>query len=230
MDPIFRDGSVPRDRLNCAPEVFVRQNTTVVPASLAPEIRLHLASEIAPIWHATEEALAQREVPPPFWAFCWPGGQALARHILDTPSVVRHRRVLDFAAGCGVAAIAAAKSGASSVLAADIDPYAAVALRLNAAVNGVAFEVTREDLVGRPNPGWDVVIAGDVCYERPMSENVVAWLRGLSAAGVDVLMGDPGRNFMPEHGLEEIARYDVPTSRELEDQEMRTTVVWRVLP
>lgn len=216
--------------MNFAPEAFIRANTMVLPAALTPEIRLHLASEITPIWRATEGTLAEREVPPPFWAFCWPGGQALARHVLDTPALVRDRRVLDFAAGCGIAAIAAAKMGASSVLAADIDPYAAVALGMNAAINGVAFEVTRDDLVGRANPGWDVVIAGDVCYERPMSDDVVAWLRGLSAAGVDVLMGDPGRNFMPEQGLEEIARYDVPTSRELEDQENRTTVVWRVLP
>lgn len=216
--------------MNIAPEVFIRANTTVIPAALTPEIKLHLASEITPIWRATEDALAKREVPPPFWAFCWPGGLALARHVLDHPELVRDRCVLDFAAGCGIAAIAAAKAGASSVLAADIDPYATVAIDMNAAINGVAFEVTRDDLVDGANRGWDVVIAGDVCYERPMSDDVVAWLRCLSAAGVDVLMGDPGRNFMPGHGLEEVARYDVPTSRELEDQEMRTTVVWRVLP
>ena len=208
---------------------FIAANTAVARPPIVPEIALYLASEITPIWHATESALEANDVPPPFWAFCWPGGQALARHILDHQELVQGRRVLDFAAGCGVAAIAAALSGAGHVAANDIDDHAMAAVRMNAGLNQVAIEEVRGNLVGGPGGGWDLVVAGDVCYERPMSGDVTSWLRGLAADGAEVLMGDPGRNFLPDDGLLEVARYDVPTSRELEDRETRTTVIWRVM-
>lgn len=207
---------------------FIRANTLIAAPPLTPEIRLHLATEITPIWQATEEALRERNVSPPFWAFCWPGGQALARYILDHRHIVEGLRVLDFAAGGGVSAIATAMAGAKSVLANDVDPYAAAAIRLNAKLNGVSLAVSTTNLLGGANEGWDVVIAGDVCYEQPMSEAVTSWLRALATDGTLVLMGDPGRNYLPKEGLDVVAAYDVPTSLELEDREMRHTGILKV--
>lgn len=209
---------------------FVRLQTTIAAPPLVPEIRLHLATEITPLWEATEASLAAANVAPPYWAFAWPGGQAIARHILDHPAIVRGARVLDFAAGCGIAAIAAAKAGAASVTASDIDPIATAAAQLNAALNDVAIAIATNDLTRDPDPhgDWDVVLAGDVCYERPMAEAVTPWLRALAGRGVPVLMADPGRAYLPQGGIEEIARYDVPTSLELEDRTTRTTRVLRI--
>jgi predicted nicotinamide N-methyase len=205
---------------------FIRANTAVESPPLIPEIKLNLASEIVPIWRATEEELAAMGLPPPYWAFAWAGGQALARHILDTPESVAGKTVLDFASGSGIVAIAAMKAGAARAIAADIDPYAEAAARLNAALNGVALETASRDLIGTSGP-WDVVLAGDICYEQPLAERVTAWLRGLSAAGVTVLMGDPGRTYLPKAGLEWVVRYAVKTTRELEDTDVRNAVVWR---
>lgn len=210
-------------------EHFIRTHTAVDSPPGCPELRLYLASEITPLWLATESTLKAVNLPPPFWAFCWVGGQAVARHILDHPDIVRGRRVLDFAAGGGVAAIAAARAGAALVEAVDVDPFAAAAARLNAALNDAAVTVLCEDLVDGPRCDWDVVVAGDICYERPMAERVFAWLRRLAAGGAFVLMGDPGRNYLPSGGLERLASYEVPTSRELEDRDMREAVVYRVL-
>jgi predicted nicotinamide N-methyase len=212
------------------PAEFIRANTAVEAPPLVPEIRLYLASEITPIWQATEETLARGQVPPPYWAFAWAGGRALARYVLDHPGCVAGRRVLDFGAGSGLLAIAAARSGAASVTAAEIDPYAAAAIALNAALNGVAVAVEGDDLIGRDRDLWDVVLVGDMCYERPLAERLTSWLRDLARRGVSVLLGDPGRNYLPGSGLVEIARYHVPTSRELEDRESREGVVWRVEP
>jgi predicted nicotinamide N-methyase len=209
-------------------ETFIRENLAVDTAPLVPEVELYLASEITPIWRATAAELEAVGMPPPFWAFCWPGGQALARYILDNPETFRGRRVLDFAAGGGVASIALAKAGAASVTASEIDSYAIAALKLNAEINNVCFEITEADLTRMESQGWDMVIAGDVCYERPMSERVTSWLRELADAGVTVLMADPGREYAPRAGLIELASYEIPTSRELEDREMRTTVLWRM--
>jgi predicted nicotinamide N-methyase len=209
------------------PAAFVRAQTALAAPPLVPEIRLHLAAEVTPLWRATESTLAASGLPPPYWAFAWPGGQALARHLLDHPVFVRDRRVLDFAAGSGLAAIAAAKAGALSVAAADIDTFALAAIGLNAAANGITLNIIGDDLIDRPN-AWDVVLAGDVCYERPLAERATAWLRGLASAGALVLLADPGRSYLPTDGLTEIARYQVPTSRELEDQELRETVIWRL--
>jgi predicted nicotinamide N-methyase len=215
---------------NLDPAVFVRCNTTITAPPLVPEIRIHLASEITPIWQATEESLARGAVPPPFWAFAWAGGQALARYLLDHPDQVAGRFVLDFGAGSGLVAIAAAMTGAAFVVAADIDDFAAAAITANAALNKVAVSVTTADIVDTADPRWEVVTAGDVCYEQPMAHRVTPWLRALAASGRQVLLGDPGRTYLPTHGLCERARYTVPTSRDLEDSETRDGVVWQVLP
>jgi predicted nicotinamide N-methyase len=212
------------------PVVFVRRNTAIAVPPLVPEIRLHLATEITPIWQATEQTLTHSALPPPFWAFAWAGGQALARYLLDHPEVVAGRSVLDFGAGSGLVAIAAAKAGASRVLAAEIDHFAAAAIAANAALNEVAIAVTTADVLDTGDPRWEVVTAGDVCYERPMAERVTAWLRDIARRGSLVLLGDPGRAYLPSHGLHEHARYLVPTSRELEDRESCDGVVWEVLP
>jgi predicted nicotinamide N-methyase len=211
------------------PTLFVRSNTVVSAPPLVPEIRLHLATEITPIWQATEDTLARSGLPPPYWAFAWAGGQALARFLLDHPERVAGRSVLDFGAGSGLVAIAAAKAGAASVLAAEIDDFAAAAIAANAALNDVSILVTIADVLDTVVPQWEIVTAGDVCYERPMAERVTAWLRGLAARGVLVLLGDPGRAYLPSEGLVERARYIVPTSRELEDRDTRDGVVWQVL-
>ncbi|MGQ9371048.1 class I SAM-dependent methyltransferase [Azospirillum sp. A39] len=209
---------------------FVRANTAVATPPLVPELRLHLATEVTPLWQATEETLQTSNLPPPYWAFAWPGGQAVARHIFDHPELVRGRRVVDFAAGTGLVAIAARLAGASHALALEIDAFALAAIALNADLNGVTVDATVEDLVGRPLADADVVLAGDVCYEKPMADRVLPWLRGLAAAGVTVLLGDPGRAYRPDRGLERVARYAVPTSLELEDRTVRETDVWRLLP
>ena len=211
------------------PAAFVRAQTALVAPPLVPEIRLHLASAVTPLWRATEATLAAREVPPPYWAFAWPGGQALARYVLDDPSVIRGRVVLDFAAGSGLTGIAAVMVGAAAVTAADIDPIAAAAIALNAAANGVTIDIIGDDPIGRPS-AWDVVLAGDVCYEQPMAGRATNWLRRLAAAGTEVLLGDPGRSYRPADGLVELARYRVPTSLDLETRTECETVVWRLLP
>ncbi|WP_029011250.1 class I SAM-dependent methyltransferase [Azospirillum halopraeferens] len=213
-----------------SPADFVRTNTITAPPPLIPEIRLHLATEVTPLWEATEETLRKSNLPPPYWAFAWPGGQAVARHLLDRPDLVRGRRVVDFAAGSGLVAIAARRAGAASVLALEIDSFALAAIDLNAALNGVTVDARCEDLIGDPLPGVDLVCAGDVCYEKPMAGRVTAWLRTLAAAGVTVLLGDPGRSYRPDQGMEHLARYAVPTSLELEDRTVRETDVWRMLP
>jgi predicted nicotinamide N-methyase len=212
------------------PALFVRRNTAIIAPPLVPEIRLHLATEITPIWQATEESLARGAVPPPFWAFAWAGGQALARYVLDHPAEVAGRFVLDFGAGSGLVAIAAAKAGAAGVLAAEIDDFAAAAIALNAALNEVAVTVTTVDVIDTADPRWEVVTAGDVCYEQPMADRVAAWLPSLARRGLLVLLGDPGRAYLPANGLRQCTRYVVPTSRDLEDREIRDGVIWQVLP
>jgi predicted nicotinamide N-methyase len=208
---------------------FIQAQTTLASPPLTPEIRLHLATEITPIWEATEATLAADNLPPPYWAFAWPGGQALTRFLLDHADRVRGKRVLDFAAGSGLSAIGAKMAGAERVSANEIDDFAVEAILLNAAANNIALEVMRHDLIGQ-NEGWDIVLAGDVCYERPMADRVIPWLRGLAGEGVTVLMGDPGRAYLPEQGLVEVATYNVPTSKELEDRELRVTRVLRLMP
>ncbi|RJF82086.1 methyltransferase [Azospirillum cavernae] len=214
---------------NLSPPDFVRDNTTLTTAPLLPEITLHLATEVTPLWMATEETLAEKNLPPPYWAFAWPGGQAVARLLLDRPDLVAGKSVLDFAAGTGIVGIAAMKAGAARVQACEIDRFALAAIRLNAEANGVEVKPVSVDLIGRDLPGIDIVLAGDVCYEKPMAEKVTAWLRRIAATGTLVLLGDPGRAYVPTSGLEKVATYTVPTSLELEDRETRETVIWRLL-
>lgn len=211
------------------PAAFIVAQTAIAAPPLVPEIRLHLATQITPIWEATEADLARMNLPPPYWAFAWPGGQALTRFLLDHPDWVQGKRVLDFAAGSGLAAIGAAMAGAARVEAAEIDDFAAAAIALNARTNHAAVDLVMEDLIGA-EPRWEVVLAGDVCYEKPMADRVIAWFRALAGRGVAILMGDPGRAYLPKSGLVELARYQVPTTLELEDRQMRETIVWRLMP
>lgn len=208
-------------------ETFIRANTEVGTPPLVPEIELHLASEVTPLWHATEATLAQSQLPPPYWAFAWPGGQALARHLLDRPTLIADKNVLDIGAGSGLVAIAAKKAGAARVTAAEIDAFAVAAIRLNAALNDVAIETESRDLIGGTSR-WDTILVGDMCYERPLAERLTGWLRQLAAHGTTVLLGDPGRTYLPKEGLREVARYIVPTSLDLEDRATRKTVIWQL--
>lgn len=206
---------------------FILDNTLLHEPPLVPEIKLHLASEIVPIWQMTEEELAQNGLPPPFWAFAWAGGQALSRYIMDHSSVVSGKSVLDFGAGSGMVGIAALKANASSVLSADIDAFAIAACALNAYVNDVSLLSICDDIIGT-DQGWDVVLVGDMCYEQPLSQRIEIWLRSLVARGALVLIGDPGRTYLPRQGMEKIISYAVKTTRELEDMDVRNTSVWRL--
>ncbi len=208
------------------PIAFIRAETRLRPVPHAPEIRLHVADEATDLWQKTEEELGTLGLPPPFWAFAWAGGQALARYILDHPETVRGRTVLDFASGSGLVAIAAAKAGAGEVSACDIDPFALAAIGLNAEANGVAIGALQADLVGQDH-GWDTVLAGDICYERDTAERVVAWLQTLGRRGATVLIGDPGRSYLPKDALEALKTYEVPVTRSLEDAEIKRSSVWR---
>ena len=207
------------------PDHFVRSNTVLTASSLVPEIRLHLATEILPLWNKTEDEIEKSGLAPPYWAFAWAGGQALARYLIDHPETVRGRSVLDFGSGSGLVAIAAAKAGASSVLAADIDPFAAAAITLNARANDVEIDVRQKDVLGY-GCLWDTILVGDMCYERPLAERLLAWLADATQKGALVLLGDPGRNYFPKTGVEKLAAYEVQTSRELEDRDVRATAVY----
>ena len=204
----------------------MRLHTTLQPIPHAPELSLFLADEIEPIWRRTEEELGELGLPPPFWAFAWAGGQALARYVLDHPHEVAGRRVLDFATGAGLVAIAAMKAGAASALGSDVDPFCEAAVALNAQANGVEVAFTGEDLLRAPAPDADVILAGDVWYEKPLAERAQAWLGEAHRRGVRVLLGDPGRSYFPREGLVRLAEYEVPTTRELEDREIKRTGVW----
>jgi predicted nicotinamide N-methyase len=208
---------------------FIRAHTAWLAVPHAPEISLHLADEITEIWKKTEDDLEKIGLPPPFWAFAWAGGQSLARYILDHPDLVRGKTVLDFASGSGLVAIAAAKVGASRVEANEIDDFALAAIALNAEDNNATVKLRGGDLIGTDDK-WDIVLAGDIAYERDMTARVFAWLHTLVRRGATVLIGDPGRAFLPKAGLEELAEYRVPTTREIEDTEIKRTKVFRLLP
>jgi predicted nicotinamide N-methyase len=207
---------------------FIRANTEILSPPLVPEIRLHLAHEALPIWQKTEDELATLGLPPPFWAFAWAGGQALARFILDHPASVRGRDVADLASGSGLVAIAAMKAGAASILAADIDPFSVTAIALNATLNSVAITATGDDLLASAPPDCGVILVGDLFYEQVLAERVLDWLRTAQAQGSDVLIGDPGRSYLPKSALKSIAEYHVPVTRELEDSEIKHSCVWRL--
>ena len=205
---------------------FIVDNTRLQRPPHVPELQLHLADEITPIWRMTEEELGALGLPPPFWAFAWAGGQAVARYVLDHPAEVAGKRVLDFATGSGMVAIAAMKAGAASALAADIDDFCAAALALNTAVNGVKIDYTAQNLLTADPPPVDVILAGDICYEKPMAQAVLAWLLTAHQRGTRVLIGDPGRSYFPKSGLIRLAEYQVQTTRELEDHAIKRTGVF----
>lgn len=207
---------------------FIRSNTALAAPPLVPEVRLHLATEVVPLWRKTEEELEAEGVPPPYWAFAWAGGQALSRYVLDNREAVAGRTVLDFGSGSGLVAIAAIKAGAASVLAADIDAFAGAAIALNATANGARVDITTDDVVGRAG-GWQTILVGDMCYERPLAERLLVWLRECAVAGAMILLGDPGRSYFPKGGVEKLATYRVQTTRELEDREIRETSVYRLV-
>lgn len=211
------------------PETFIRANTSLLAPPHVPEIRLYLASEAHELWLKTEEELEAIGLPPPFWAFAWAGGQGLARYVLDHRETVKGKRILDFASGSGLVGIAARQAGAARVTAADIDPWSQTAVRLNAAVNSVSLDFIGADLIGQ-NVDADVVLAGDVFYDKSFAGALVPWFETLAAEGKDVLVGDPGRAYLPKDRLEFCAVYEVPVTRALEDSEVKKTTVWRFRP
>jgi predicted nicotinamide N-methyase len=210
------------------PREFILANTILISPPLVPEIRLHLATEVVPLWRKTEEELEAVGVPPPYWAFAWAGGQALSRYVLDNPEAVAGKAVLDFGSGSGLVGIAAYKSGASSVLSADIDRFACAAIETNARANAAQLEITADDIIGS-SPRWQTILVGDMCYERPLAERLVVWLNACVANGALVLLGDPGRSYFPKSGVEKLTTYNVQTTRELEDREIRETSVYRLI-
>ena len=209
-------------------EKFIHANTTLSTPPHVPEIRLHLADEAHDLWRRTEEELAEIGLPPPFWAFAWAGGQGLARYVLDNPKLVAGKRVLDFASGSGLVAIAAAKAGAAHVLAADIDPFCAAAIRLNTAENGVAVEFRTGDMIGEDGD-FDILLAGDVFYDKAFADRLTPWFSTLLQHGAEILIGDPGRSYLPRDRLAKLAKYQVPVTRALEDAEVKRTTVWRFI-
>ena len=206
---------------------FIRDNTRVLAPSHVPELKLHLADDAVSLWELTEEELGQLGLPPPFWAFAWAGGQALARYLLDKPDIARGKSVLDVASGSGLVAIAAMLAGAQSAVAVDIDAFAAEAAKLNAALNHVAVETSDADPVGKSTAA-DLILVGDLFYDRDLAPRVLAWLIELDAAGKTVLIGDPGRTYLPRDKLEQIAAYNIPVTRALEDAEVKRAAVWKL--
>lgn len=212
-----------------AHDVFIRANTRVLAPPLVPEILLHLAEESLPIWRKTEEELGEMNVPPPYWAFAWAGGQALARYVLDNPALVAGQTVLDLGCGSGLSGLAAVKAGATRVRAADIDGFALAAVALNAAANGMSIETTAVDLLSaEPDPAWTVVLVGDLFYERALAALVETFIDRAQENGALVLVGDPQRSYFPKGRFTAVADYSVPVTRELEDSEIKRTSVWRL--
>jgi predicted nicotinamide N-methyase len=211
--------------VRAVPSVFVRAHTQVRRPSSVPEVRLHVADDVVALWEAMEAADGGAGEAPPFWAAAWPGGQALARYVLDSPELVAGRSVLDLGSGSGLVAVAAALAGARRVLASEIDPFGATAIAVNAAENGVGPVEVLGDVLDAEPPDVDVVLAGDVCYDREMTERVLPWLWTAWTGGRTVLLGDPGRRYLPGEGLVRVAEYDVP---EVDDGRLRRTAVWRL--
>ena len=208
-------------------ERFIRENTKPIAPPLVPEILLQLAEESLPIWQKTEDELGEMNVPPPYWAFAWAGGQAVSRYLLDHPEVCRDRNVLDIGAGSGISAIAAARAGAKHVIAADIDKLALAACAINADVNAVTIETTSADLLTEEPPKDSLVIVGDLFYERALADRVLQYIDRAKAQGCSVYIGDPRRSYFPEGRFTPLAEYQVPVTRELEDFEIKRTTVWR---
>jgi predicted nicotinamide N-methyase len=225
-----RGTASPQRRPRPDPLQFIQANTRVCPVRSLPEIRLHTAHQATGLWRLGEPEEDGSDPPPPYWAFPWAGGMALARHILDRPGAVTGRRVLDLGAGSGLVAIAAAMAGASEVIAAEIDRYAVAAIGLNAAANGVAVAVVGDDLTASPPPPVDLVAAGDLFYEHDLAARVTAFLDRCLAADIDVLIGDPGRAYLPRSRLRLLAEYRVPDVGEVEDAAVKPSAAFRLEP
>jgi len=206
---------------------FIHANTRAVRPPCIPELVLNMAEDSLALWRMTEEELGRHGMPPPFWAFAWAGGQALARHLLDNPILVAGRTVLDVAAGSGLLAIAAMRAGAASARAVDLDPFSAAAVRLNAALNGVEISAETADALSTP-PQEETILVGDLFYDRDIAAQLLPWLREAAGRGRTVLVGDPGRAYLPKSALEKVAEFAVPVSRDLEDQDVKHTGVWRL--
>jgi predicted nicotinamide N-methyase len=207
---------------------FIEQHTKPLQPPLVPELTLYLAEESLPIWQKTEDELGEMNVPPPFWAFAWAGGQAMARYLFDNPETCRGRTVVDLGSGSGISAIAAAKTGAARVLAADIDALALAATELNARANHVSIETTIDDLLSQADlRRTGVVIIGDLFYERELADRVLAFIAAAKASGSTVLIGDPQRSYFPRDRFEMLMEYQVPVTGELEDAELKRTAVWQ---
>ena len=206
---------------------FIRRHTRLMPVPLVPEISLYMADDATELWQHTESDLDTVGLPPPFWAFAWAGGQALARYLLDRPGLLRNARVLDFASGSGLVAIAAVLAGAEAATANDIDAFALAVAALNAEANSIAIGTCGSDLLARDG-GWDVVLAADIFYERDTANAVTTWLQQLVRRGATVLVGDPGRTYFDHSLFESLARYDVPVMRSLEDTDIKRSAVWRL--
>ena len=207
---------------------FIRQNTSVMSPPLVPEIKLHLAHEAVPLWQKTEEELGEMGLAPPFWAFAWAGGQALARYVLDNSNMVENFRVVDLATGSGLVAIAAVQAGSASIVATDIDEFATTAAEMNAGLNQVSLDIKLADVLHQPPPPADVILVGDLFYEKALAARCLAWLRLAQGQGARVFIGDPGRSYLPKAQLEKLAEYNVPVTRDLEDAEIKKTAVWRL--
>jgi len=208
------------------PKRFIQEQTRVKPVPHAEEISLHVADEAMELWQKTEEDLGDLGLDPPFWAFAWAGGQALARYILDTPAVVTGKKVLDLASGSALVGIAAMKAGAHSCTCVDIDPFSKSAGELNADLNSVSLEFICADILDDPIPEVDVILAGDVFYDKAMADRFLAYLERARAGGVQVIVGDPGRTYLPKDHLTQLAVYTVPVVGALEDHELKKTFVF----
>ncbi|HWU50060.1 MAG TPA: 50S ribosomal protein L11 methyltransferase [Asticcacaulis sp.] len=208
---------------------FVRQQTRPIMVASVPGVRLYQADEVTPLWLMTEKDMARDRLAPPFWAFAWAGGQALAAYLLDHPETVRGKRVLDIACGSGLVGIAAMQAGAASVLCNDIDPYAEAAVRLNAELNGVDLDFTGDNLLSGPLPSVDLIAAGDVTYEKTMSETMLSYFRRAAQDRIEVLIGDPHRSYFPQDaGLQRLAGYTISTHADIEDAREKAASVWRL--
>ncbi len=207
---------------------FIGANTKLLSPPLVPEIKLYLAEESLPIWQKTEEELGEMNIPPPYWAFAWAGGQALARYLLDNPSITAGQNVLDLGSGSGLTAIAARMAGAHAALATDVDEVALIATGMNALANGVTVETTAEDMLDSGPGTATVILAGDLFYERTLGARMLTFLEACTTAGASVLVGDPQRAYFPKDRFEAVAEYRVPVTRELEDAEIKKAAVWRL--
>lgn len=210
---------------------FIRNHTRVCDVASVSPLRLYQADEVTPLWLMTEEALEQERLAPPFWAFAWAGGQALARYLLENPQIVRGKRVLDIACGSGLVGIAAARAGAAQVICNDIDPYAEAAVALNADLNDVAITFTGGDLLNSPVPPVDLILAGDICYEKTMSDTMLSYFRRAQHDNIAVFIGDPHRSYFPSQGgLKKVAGYTISTHADIEDTREKAASVWRMEP